>query len=101
MVTYVYKVKKIVCAYYFLAHFTKLISHYKKIGFNINVLQITVDNFAFIYNGLSTDLISDPMTVPTRSKEEGKYQESIQSSTTPDPGTPHIYRLICTSRVGA
>ena len=43
----------------FSAQFIKLISHYKMIGYNINVLQqtaclvinlITVGNFAFLYN---------------------------------------------------
>ena len=41
------------------AQFIKIISHYKKIGYNINVLQqtallvfnpITVGNFAFLFN---------------------------------------------------
>ena len=33
----VYKLKKIVCSYNFSAQFIKIISHYKKIGYNINV----------------------------------------------------------------
>ena len=36
-----YKLKKIVGSYNFLAQFIKIISHYKKIGYNINVLQQT------------------------------------------------------------
>ena len=55
----VYKLKKIVGSYNFSAQFIKMISHYKKIGYNINVLQqtarlvvnkITVGNFAFLFN---------------------------------------------------
>ena len=34
----VYKLKKIVGTNNFLAQFIKIISHYKKIGYNINVL---------------------------------------------------------------
>ena len=34
-----YKLKKIVGSYYFSAQFTKIISHDKKISYNINVLQ--------------------------------------------------------------
>ena len=55
----VYKLKKIVVSHHFSAQFIKIISHYKKIGYNINVLQqtaclvvntITVGNFAFLFN---------------------------------------------------
>ena len=50
-----YKFKKIGCFNYFSAQFIKIISQYKRIGFNINVLRqtacsvfnpITVGNFA-------------------------------------------------------
>ena len=34
----VYKLKKIVCTNYCSAQFIKIISHYKKIGYNFNVL---------------------------------------------------------------
>ena len=53
----VYKLKKIVGWNNFSAQFIKIISHYKKISYNINVLQqtaclvvnlITVSNFAFL-----------------------------------------------------
>ena len=53
-----YKLKKIVGSNNFSAQFIKIISHYKKIGYNINVLQqtaclvvnpITVSNFAFLF----------------------------------------------------
>ena len=46
----------------FPAQFTKIISHYEKIGYNINVLQqtaclvvnpITIGNFAFLLNTVS------------------------------------------------
>ena len=40
MVT-VYKLKKIVGSNNFSAQFIKIISHYKKVGYNINVLQQT------------------------------------------------------------
>ena len=69
----VYKLKKIVGSNNFSAQFIKIISYYKKIGFNINVLQqtaclvvnpITVGNFAFLL--LQADgRTSDSMTVPT------------------------------------
>ena len=57
----VYKLKKIVGSNSFSAQFIKIISHYKKIGYNINVLQqtaclvvnpITVGNFARGWVGL-------------------------------------------------
>ena len=41
MLTMVYKLKKIIGSNYFAAQFIKIISHYKKIGYNINVLQQT------------------------------------------------------------
>ena len=37
----VYKLKKIVGSYNFSAQLNKIISHYKMIGYNINVLQKT------------------------------------------------------------
>ena len=55
----VYKLKRIVGSNNFSAQFIKIIPHYKKIGYNINVLQqtaclvvnpITVGNFAFLFN---------------------------------------------------
>ena len=55
----VYKLKKIVGSNNFSAQFIEIISHYKKIGYYINVLQqtaslvvnpFTVGNFAFLYN---------------------------------------------------
>ena len=70
----VYKLKKIVGSNNFSAHFIKIISHYKKIGYNINVLQqtaclvvnpITVGNFAFLFNCTLVGRTSDSMMVPT------------------------------------
>ena len=70
----VYKLKKIVGSNNFSAQFIKLISHYKKIGYNINVLQqtaclvvnpITVGNFAFLFNCTPVGRTSDSMMVPT------------------------------------
>ena len=68
----VYKLKKIVGSNNFSAQFIKIISHYKKIGFNINVLQqtacfvvnpIMVGNFAFLFNCTLVDRTSDSMMV--------------------------------------
>ena len=70
----VYKLKKIVGSNNFSAQFIKIISHYKKIGYNINVLQqtaclvvnpITVGNFAFLLNCMPVGRTSDSMMVPT------------------------------------
>ena len=70
----VYKLKKIVGSNIFSAQFIKIISHYKKIGYNINVLQqtaclvvnpITVCNFAFLFNCTRMGQTSDSMMVPT------------------------------------
>ena len=69
-----YKLKKIVGSNNFSAHFIKIISHYKKIGYNINVLQqtaclvvnpIMVGNFAFLFNCTPVGRTSDSMMVPT------------------------------------
>ena len=69
----VYKLKKIVGSHNFSAQFIKLISHYKKIGYNMIVLQqtaclvvnpITVCNFAFLFNCTLVGRTSDSMTVP-------------------------------------
>ena len=55
----VYKLKKIVGSNNLSAQFIKIFSHYKKIGYNINVLQqtaclvvnpVTVGNFSFLFN---------------------------------------------------
>ena len=70
----VYKLKKIVGSNNFSAQFIKIISYYKKIGYNINVLQqtaclvvnpITVGNFAFLFNCTPVGRTSDSMMVPT------------------------------------
>ena len=70
----VYKLKKIVGSNNFSALFIKILSHYKKIGYNINVLQqtaclvvnqITVGNFAFLFNCTPVGRTSDSMMVPT------------------------------------
>ena len=69
-----YKLKKIVGSHNFSTPFIKIISDYKKIGYNINVLQqtacsvvspITVGNFDFLFNCTPVGRISDSMTVPT------------------------------------
>ena len=67
-----YKLKKIVGSNYFSAQFIKIKSHYKKIGYKINVLQqtaylmvnpITVGNFACLFNCTPVGQTSDCMTV--------------------------------------
>ena len=69
-----YKLKKIVGSNNFSAQFIKIISHYKKIGYNIKVLQqtaclvvnpITVGNFAFLFNCTPVGRTSDSMMVRT------------------------------------
>ena len=69
----VYK-KKIVGSNKFSAQFIKIISDYKKTGYNINVLQqtaclvvnpITVGKFAFLFNITLVGRTSDSMMVPT------------------------------------
>ena len=66
----VYELKKIVGSSNFSAQFIKIVSHYKKIGYNINVLQqtaclvvnpITVGNFAFLFNCTPVGWTSDSM----------------------------------------
>ena len=68
------KLKKIVGSNNFQAQFIKIISHYKKIGYNINVLQqiaflvvnpIRVGNFAFLFNCRPVGQTSYSMTLPT------------------------------------
>ena len=58
----------------FSAQFIEVISHYKKFGYDINVLQqtaclmhnpITVGNIAFLFNFTPVNRTSDSMTVPT------------------------------------
>ena len=70
----VYKLKKIVGSYNFSVQYIKIISIYKKIGYNNNVLQqtaclvlnpITVGNNAFLFNCTPVGKTSDSMTVQT------------------------------------
>ena len=70
----VYKLKKVGGSHNFSAQFIKIISHYKKIGYNINVLQhsaylvvntILVGNFALLFNCTPVGRTSDSMKVPT------------------------------------
>ena len=64
----VYKLKEIVGSNNSSAQFIKIISHYKKIGYNINVMQqtgclvvnpITVGKFAFLFNCMVLGRTSD------------------------------------------
>ena len=69
-----YRLKKIVGSNnIFSAQFIIIISHYKKIGYNINVLQqiaclvvspIMVGNFAFLFNCTLVGQTSDSMMIP-------------------------------------
>ena len=70
----VYRLKRIVGSNNFSAQFVKIISHYRGIGYNINVLQqtaclvvnpITVGSFAFLFNCTPVGRTSDCMMVPT------------------------------------
>ena len=70
----VYKLKNIVGSNNFSAQFIKIISHFKKIGFDINALQqtaclvvnpITVGNFGFLFKCTSVGRTSDYVTVPS------------------------------------
>ena len=74
LLTLVYELKKIVGSNSLSAQFIKIISHYKKICYNINVLQqtacllvnqIMVGNFAFLFNCTLVGWTLDSMTVPT------------------------------------
>ena len=67
-----YKLKKIVGSNNFSAQFIRIISYYKKFGYNINVLQqtaclvvnpIMVGNFAFLLNYMQAGQTSDSMMV--------------------------------------
>ena len=70
----VYNMKRIVGSDNFSAQFIKIISHYLKIDYNINVLQqtaclvvnpITVGNFVFLFNCTPVGRTSDSMIVLT------------------------------------
>ena len=70
----VYKLKKIVGSDNFSEQLIKIISNYKKIGYNINILQqtaslvinlITVGNFALLFNCTPVGWTSDSMKVMT------------------------------------
>ena len=69
----VYNLKRIVGSYNFSAQFIKIISHHKKIGYSVNVLQqtaclvvnpVTVGSFAFFFNCVPVGRTSDSRTVP-------------------------------------
>ena len=68
------KLRKIVGINNFSAQFIKIMSHYKNVGYNINVLQqtaclvvnpITVGNFDFLFNCTPVGRTSDSMMVQT------------------------------------
>ena len=70
----VYKFKKIVGRADFSDQFQKIIVRYKRIGYNINIMQqsaclvfnpITVNNFASLFNCTPVGRASDSMMAPT------------------------------------
>ena len=70
----VYILKNIVGSNIFSAQFIKIIFHYRKVGYNINVLKqtaclgvnpVTVGNFAFLFNCTPVGQTSDSMTAQT------------------------------------
>ena len=74
MVTWCINWRRLLALIIFQRSFIEIISHYKKIGYNINLLQqtaclvvnpITVGNFAFLFNCTPVGRTSDSMTVPT------------------------------------
>ena len=74
LLTLVNKLNRIVGYNNFSAQLINIISHYKKIGYNINVLQqtaclvvnpIRVGNFAFLFNCTPVGRTSDSLIVPT------------------------------------
>ena len=62
----VYKLKKIVGSNNFSAQFIKIISHYKKIGYNIDVLQQTAC------------LVVNPITASSPKTYKSKYNKEIK-----------------------
>ena len=69
-----YKLKKIVGSNSFSAQFIKIISHYKRVGCGVNVLQqtaclvvnpITVGGFAFLFDCAPVGRTSGSVRVPT------------------------------------
>ena len=70
-----YKLKKIAGSNnFFQCNLLKIISHYKKFGYNINALQqtsclvvnpVTAGNFAFLFNCTTVGWTLDSMTVQT------------------------------------
>ena len=70
----VYKFKKIIGITDFSDQFRKIIMCYKRIGYNLNVMQqsaclvinpITVDSYATLFNSTPVDWASDSMMAPT------------------------------------
>ena len=70
----VYKFKKIRGMTDFSDQFRKIIMHYKRIGYNLNVMRqsaclvinpITVDDYATLFNCTPVDRASDSMMAPT------------------------------------
>ena len=69
-----YKFKKLIGRNYFSFQYRKIITRYRRIGYNLNVMRqsaclvfnpITVDNFAAFLNCTPLGRASDPMMAPT------------------------------------
>ena len=70
----VYKFKKLIGSNDFSFQFRKIITRYRRIGYNLNVMrqsaclvfnQITVDNYAAFFNCTPVGRASDSMMAPT------------------------------------
>ena len=65
----IYKFKRIVCKPNFIDQFKKTIKHYKRVGYNMDIMQsaclvmnpITVDSFGFPFNCTTVGQASDLM----------------------------------------
>ena len=72
----VYKFKKLIGSNDFSFQFRKIITRYRRIGYNLNVMRqsaclvfnpITVDNYAAFFNFTPVARASDSMMAPTQS----------------------------------
>ena len=70
----VYKFKKVVGSNAFSFQFTKILSRYRRIGYNLNVMRqsaclvlnpILVDNYAAFFNCMPMGQASDSLMAPT------------------------------------
>ena len=100
-----YKLKKIIGSNIFSAQFIKTISHYKKIDYNINVLQqtaclvvnpIMVGNFAFLFNCTCKELLEQNGFSVSQSLFlclRNAFDITIRQTINPVPSQRRYYRL--------